>query len=61
MASYDSFGSFVAMPIGTLLYGYLGAHVQTRPLLAISAGIFALVSLAALMLPSVRSLTRTTA
>jgi MFS family permease len=61
VASYDSFGSFVAMPIGTLLYGYLGAHVQTRPLLAISAGIFALVSLAALMLPSVRSLTRTTA
>lgn len=58
VASYDSFGSFVAMPLGTLLYGYLGAQVETSILLAVSAATFAVMALAGLAVPSVRNLAR---
>lgn len=56
VSSYDSLGSFVAIPVGTFLYGWLATLVDHEALLVTSAIVYAAVSLAALASPSVRSL-----
>ncbi|MDN5794139.1 MAG: MFS transporter [Intrasporangium sp.] len=56
VSSYDALGSFVAIPVGTFLYGWLAAVVDHETLLVVSAVVYAAVSLAALASPSVRGL-----
>lgn len=54
--SYDALGSFVAMPVGQLLYGPLGEAFGYRPVLVVSGVLYAVVALAALTSRSVRTL-----
>ncbi|TWE12383.1 MFS transporter [Rudaeicoccus suwonensis] len=58
VSSYDMLGSFIAIPVGTMAFGYLASHVQIRPLLIIAGSCYAVVALSTLLVPSVRSLTR---
>jgi hypothetical protein len=58
VSSYDALGSFVAMPIGTFLYGWLATTVDTEVLLVTSAGVYVVISLCALLSRSVRDLGR---
>lgn len=56
VSSYDALGSFVAIPVGTFLYGWLATVADHERLLVTSAIGYAAVSLAALASPSVRRL-----
>jgi hypothetical protein len=56
VSSYDALGSFVAIPVGTFAYGWLATLVDLRALLVTSAGLYAVVSLSALLAPGVRGL-----
>jgi len=58
VASYDMLGSFIAIPIGTMAFGWLASHVDIRPLVVTAACCYATVALATLLVPSVRRLTR---
>ena len=58
VSSYDALGSFVAMPIGTFLYGWLATSIDLTDLLMISAVVYGVVALSALLSPSVRNLGR---
>lgn len=58
VASYDMLGSFIAIPVGTLAFGWLASHVDIRPLVIAAACCYAAVALATLLVPSVRNLTR---
>jgi hypothetical protein len=58
VSSYDALGSFVAMPVGTFLYGWLAVSVDVETLMLVSAGVYVLVSLSALLSRSVRELGR---
>ena len=58
VSSYDALGSFVAIPIGTFLYGWLASHADVEDLLVVSAVVYAVTSLAALLSRSVRDLGR---
>lgn len=53
VSSYDMLGSFVAIPIGTLAFGWLIAHVDATTLLVGSAAVYAAVALSTLAVPSV--------
>ncbi len=55
--SYDALGSFVAMPVGQLLYGPLGDTFGYRDVLVASGIVYFLVAVATLASPSVRGLT----
>ena len=59
-ASYDMLGSFVAMPVGQLLYGPLGEWFGYRPVLVVSGVLYALICLATVAVPAVRNLPRAT-
>jgi MFS family permease len=59
VSSYDALGSFVAMPVGTFLYGWLASTVDLEALLVASAGVYLVVALSALVSRSVRDLGRT--
>ncbi len=59
--SYDALGSFVAMPVGQLLYGPLGEAFGYRPVLVWSGVAYAAIALLTLTSRSVRSLERTPA
>ena len=59
VSSYDALGSFVAIPIGTFLYGWLATTVDTETLMIVSAGVYVVISLSALLSRSVRELGRT--
>src|SRR6478735_5458338 len=59
VSSYDALGSFVAIPIGTFLYGWLATAVDTETLMIVSAGVYVVISLSALLSRSVRELGRT--
>ncbi|WP_243230739.1 MFS transporter [Microbacterium sp. CIAB417] len=63
VSSYDMLGSFVAIPIGTLVYGWLITHADVTTVLVASAVVYAVVALATLVVPSVWRMgrTRTTA
>ncbi|CAN5130715.1 MFS transporter [soil metagenome] len=56
--SYDALGSFVAMPVGQLLYGPLGESFGYRDVLLWSGVAYAVIALLALTSRSVRSLDR---
>ncbi len=58
VSSYDALGSFVAIPVGTFVYGWLATAVDLETLLVASAVAYAVISLTALLSPSVRSLRR---
>jgi MFS family permease len=58
--SYDSLGSFVAMPLGQLLYGPLGEAFGSREVLVVSGFLYAAVCLLTLTSASVRELPRAT-
>ena len=54
--SYDMLGSFVAIPVGQLAYGPLGAAFGYHDVLVISGVVYAAVALSTLLSPSVRNL-----
>lgn len=56
VSSYDSLGSFVAMPVGAFVYGRLAIAFEPRVVLLTSAVGYAALSLATLAVPSVRAL-----
>ncbi len=56
--SYDALGSFVAMPVGQLLYGPLGEAFGYRDVLVVSGVAYVLVALVTLSSRSVRTLSR---
>lgn len=51
-------GSFIAIPAGTLLYGWLATRADVATVLVISAIVYATTALATLLVPSVRRLQR---
>ena len=53
VSSYDMLGSFVVMPIGTLIYGWLITHAEPATVLITSGIIYAVVALTTLFVPSV--------
>lgn len=53
VASYDMLASFVAMPIGTLAFGWLIGRVDSSWLLGISAIIYVTLAIATMFVPSV--------
>jgi len=56
--SYDALGSFVAMPVGQVLYGPLGDALGYRPVLVVSGLVFGAACLLTLASRSVRNLER---
>jgi hypothetical protein len=56
--SYDALGSFVAIPVGQLLYGPLGEWLGLQTVLVGSAVAYTVVCLVTLASPSVRNLER---
>ena len=56
--SYDALGSFVAMPIGQLAYGPLGAAFGYRDVLVVSGIAYFAICLLTLLSRSVRDLPR---
>ncbi len=60
VSSYDALGSFVAMPLGALAFGWLATAFDRRSLLLVSAILYAALSLATLAAPSVRGLRQVT-
>ena len=57
--SYDALGSYVAMPVGQLVYGPLGEAFGYRDVLVVSGAVYAVVALGTLSSRSVRQLRRT--
>ncbi len=53
VSSYDMLGSFVVMPIGTLIYGWLITHADIGVVLVTSGVIYAVCAVATLAVPSV--------
>ena len=53
VSSYDILGSFVVMPIGTLIYGWLITHADVSTVLIASGILYAAIALATLVVPSV--------
>lgn len=53
VSSYDMLGSFVVMPIGTLVYGWLITHADPATVLITSGAVYAGVALVTLAVPSV--------
>lgn len=58
VSSYDALGSFVAIPIGTLLYGALAGIVPLEPLLVVSGAVYAALALLTFLSRSVRDMER---
>ena len=56
--SYDALGSFVAIPVGQLVYGSLGEWFGLEPVLVASGLAYAAVCLLVLASPAVRNLER---
>ena len=56
MSSYDALGSFVAMPVGSLLSGLLAERFDSEPLLVVSGILYATLALGTLLSRSVRNL-----
>ena len=57
-SSYDALGSFVAIPLGQMLYGPLGEAVGARPVIIASAVLYGLTVLLVLSSRSVRDMRR---
>jgi MFS family permease len=60
VSSYDMLGSFIATPIGQLAVGYTAGVLSVRTVEVFGAGLFVLVVLATLLVPSVWRLQRHT-
>lgn len=58
VSSYDMVGSFVAMPIGMIAYGWLATVVPHGPLLVVSGVAYAAIALSTLAVPSIRQMER---
>jgi MFS family permease len=56
--SYDALGSYVAMPVGQLVYGPLGEAFGYRDVLVVSGVVYAVVAVGTLSSRSVRQLRR---
>ena len=56
--SYDMLGSYIAMPIGQLMYGPLGESFGTRPVFLASGVLCVVICLATVGVPSVARLQR---
>jgi MFS family permease len=56
--SYDALGSYVAMPVGQIVYGPLGEWLGYRDVLVLSGVVYLVVVLAVLSSRSVRTLPR---
>lgn len=61
VSSYDALGSFVAMPVGAMVYGWLATVFDHRSLLLTSALLYVALSLATLASRSVRDLRQVSA
>lgn len=61
VSSYDMLGSFVVMPIGTLVYGWLITQADVTVVLVVSAIVYAVVALGTLVVPTVWRMGRTLA
>lgn len=61
VSSYDMLGSFVVMPIGTLVFGWLITRADPSTVLLTSAVLYAVIALATLAVPSVWKMGRTVA
>ncbi|MFE6995597.1 MFS transporter [Microbacterium sp. NPDC057659] len=53
VSSYDMLGSFVVMPVGTLIYGWLITRADPATVLVTSGILYAVIALSALAVPSV--------
>lgn len=53
VSSYDMLGSFIVMPIGTMVYGWLITSADVTVVLVASAVLYAVIALATLAVPSV--------
>lgn len=58
VSSYDMLGSFVGIPVGTLLFGWLAGAIDVRTLMVLASACYAVIALATLAVPSVRHLRR---
>jgi MFS family permease len=56
VSSYDALGSFVAMPVGSLLFGLLADRFDPEPVLVVSGIGYAALALGTLLSRSVRNL-----
>jgi MFS family permease len=59
--SYDMLGSFVAIPVGQLIFGPLGLAFGIQPVMVVSGVVYVLLALLTLAARSVRDLPRVTA
>lgn len=57
VSSYDALGSYLALPLGALLYGWLGTAFDPHAVLLVSSVLFAVLTLGALTSRAVRDLT----
>ena len=58
VSSYDLVGSYVALPVGTIVFGQLASRVAIPSLMVTVGCIYAVFALGTLLVPSVRNLTR---
>lgn len=58
VASYDALGSFVAIPVGQLLYGPLINVFDAKDVLVVSGVVYIAIALSTLLSPAVRNLGR---
>ncbi|WP_319037944.1 MFS transporter [Kribbella solani] len=58
VASYDMLGSFIAGPLGQLTVGYLAAAISAKAVELYGAGLFVLITVITLVVPSVWNLRR---
>ncbi|KYH44948.1 MFS transporter [Branchiibius sp. NY16-3462-2] len=56
VVSYDMLGSFIAIPVGMLLFGWLATVASTEMVLVAAGIVYAAVALSTLLVPSVRNL-----
>jgi hypothetical protein len=56
VSSYDALGSFVAMPLGSLLFGLLADRFDPEPVLVVSGIVYAVLAFGTLFSRSVRNL-----
>ncbi|MFC5175721.1 hypothetical protein [Nocardioides taihuensis] len=56
--SYDALGSFVAIPVGQLLYGPLGTAYGLADVMVVSGVLYVVIALSTLLSRSVRTLPR---
>jgi len=59
VSSYDMLGSYVAIPVGTTVFGWMAAVVDPARILVVTAVAYVVVALGTLLVPSIRGLGRT--